>query len=177
MPETPPALDRRLGTVRSAAADDRVHRRGAGRGQRLDLRAGLPIRRIGVEPDMRRPFPRLRRGGETFFVAIAESYYLSSGCDSLIGRDRVIPATPRVLVNHGDTCAQGRLRDGRFGPRLGWRRDMDRHSRRPPSCPMGRRSALNEICPGCCGDDCHPHTDDRAGDHQGAKRQEKIVNA
>ena len=39
MPETPPALDRRLGTVRSAAADDRVHRRGAGRGQRLDLRA------------------------------------------------------------------------------------------------------------------------------------------
>lgn len=36
--------------------------------------AGQATLRIGVEPDMRLPFPRLRRGGEIFFLGIAESY-------------------------------------------------------------------------------------------------------
>jgi acetamidase/formamidase len=67
--------------------------------------AGQATLRIGLEPAMGLRFPRLRRGGETFFLGIAESFdeahalALDQAYDHLVGERGIDPFEAYALIS------------------------------------------------------------------------------
>jgi acetamidase/formamidase len=67
--------------------------------------AGQATLRIGVEPAMALRFPRLRRGGETFFLGIADSFdeahalALDQACDHLVDEQGIDPFEAYALIS------------------------------------------------------------------------------